>query len=228
MSEKLPSINNFNTMEKQKKLVISPEFAKKYLPHLNLADPLQTLAKLNQVIKVLKAQGKTYESLDEDSDREELDEAYDVYIQALAEILPEGYVLEPVSMPKLSKFWRGTDPFIILSLLSDNKNQLKLESEHPNVAHKWETSLSYGQIKDKNNVLPFVLALGFKEPVDFIRTIPRGESSDLYKDVIEVASGTVDFNDVREIAIRFNGKKPGNVFPPKFYRVVLRQKSIAA
>jgi hypothetical protein len=227
MPEKLLLINNSPNMELEKpQAFVSKDITNKLFPHLDLADPAQTQEKLSQFLKSLKSVGPYYEQLEDDYDPDELQEAYDAYIEKLQEILPTGYVLKEVSIPRNSDLWRGTDPLLIFSLLSSQDNKLKMDSDYPNVAHKWETSLSYGQPKAAKSALPFVLALGFKMPSKF--KSKKRETSPLYKDVIETASGNIDFDDARELAIRFNGKRKGQIFPPKFYEIVENKQAVAA
>jgi hypothetical protein len=203
--------------------ITSRSFIEKNFPDLDLKDQEQTINKLGKLFKSLKSSGQHYEKLagDETKEDENLAETYESYIDAFEKILPEGYELQTENKVSGSELWRGTDPLKLFSLLSGEKNKLKISSDFPNVAHKWSTSLSYGYGKD-SVALPFVLAFGFKRPENLHTKARR--TDDRFKDVIETTSGEINFNDVKELAIRLKGKSPGEIFPPKFYKLVKTDK----
>lgn len=199
----------------------------KVFPNLNLKEKKETLEKLSSLLSELEKGYKLQNNLtgEEKKDDEDLNEVYETYMEVIGNILPAGFAFEEISLPKSNILWRGTDPVVIFSLLSEKDSSLVVKSEFPNVAHRWETSLSYGVGKTAFD-LPFVFAFGFSRPKN-LKTIKR-EDSAVYKDVIETTEGDIDFANVQEIAIRLKGKKPGKVFPPKFYRLVQKEQQMAA
>ncbi len=206
---------------------VSKKVIDEVFPNLDLADKDKTLAKVEELLSKFKECKNFYEKLsgDENLEDEELLETYDNYIEAIENILPEGYRLRSISSPRDSSFWRGTDPFIVLSLLSGDKNKLKISSQYPNIAKNWQTAIAYGK-SSKSVDVPFVLTMGFQRPENL--KILKSESSDIYKDTIETAEGEIKFNDLKEIAIRLKGKQPGEVFPPRFYRLEKIDEAMAA
>ncbi|MFA5188116.1 MAG: hypothetical protein WC460_01995 [Patescibacteria group bacterium] len=219
--------SEFPLKQVKKTNLISKEFIEKNFPDLNLQDEKGTIRKLQNLLKNLAGSQKYVEDLagDETEGSEELSNAYESYKEAIEKILPPGYEMEEEKTIRYSDLWRGADPLAIFSLLSDKNNTIKISSSFPNVAHKWSTSLGYGYGRETVN-LPFVLAFGFKRPKNFITSARKNE--DAFKDVIESATGKINFNDVKEIAIRLKGKEPGKVFPPKFYRLNKVEKEALA
>jgi len=207
---------------------ISKEFIDKVFPHLDLKNRKETEKKLINLLESLEVSRRYYEDLagDETQENDELIKTYDAYKFVIEKILPSGYILIEEKMPRSSELWRGTDPLKIFSLMSDTGNALKIESDFPNVAHKWSTSLGYGHGRDTLS-MPFVLAMGFARPKDLV-TKNRKED-DKFKDTIETTEGEINFNNLRELAIRLKGKEPGQVFPPKFYKInKIEGESLAA
>jgi len=194
-------------------------FIKEVLPELDLKNPKKTAEKTLAMLKELEGCREYYEDLmgDEGEESEELQEAYAAYIAAIEKMLPEDCFLEETSRVSQANLWRGINPYIALSFLTNQDNNLKVKSERHNVAHDWRTSISYGGRPG----FPLNIALGFKKPKTLISK--KVEARDREKDIFETMEGEINFNDINEIAVRLKGKSPGQVFPPKFYKLVHKE-----
>lgn len=201
-------------------------------PDLDLSDRDETLKKLEELERPLAESLEKYKELVVEEEpkgfyfeAEEAAEVTDSYVKSIEGLLPAGYRFVEMSMPQGALSWRGSNPVDLLSLMSDEQASIHLESNFPNVARKWSTSLSYGRSKKVNPKMPFVLAIGFTKPKNW--EVKSHESNSVYKDSIERVEGDIEFDDVQCIAIRLKGKMKGQVFPPKFYKLQKKEKMAA-
>lgn len=211
---------NFN-FPPDPKQTLSQELIEEIFPRIDLADKEGTKTKLLTFLDEQKKARAKWENLegDEGLNDEELLDAYDAQVAAIGKILPQGYAFEPTYVAKESPRWRGTDPFAFLSMAADENNRLKVSANYPTVAHKWETSLMHGTRRTSSSAeLPFVLAFGFTPPTGFKTKESIRDKN--YNDTIDIVDGDLQLADIREIAIRLRGKAKGQIFPPRFYKLV--------
>lgn len=213
-------INKTHVKDKKNASEVSSVFP---LLKKNLQSHGQNYAELLEMIEQVNVGGieigKNLRVVDPE-DKEEyesaINENYRLIEKTINKILPEEYTIKEKYRPD-SKLWRGTNPYYVCGLLSGGKNKLIVESEYPNVAHKWETSLGHGVDKRESSKLPFVIAIGFDKPTEW--QIKKTQISPVFKDSIDTVDGKVGFDNVREIAVRLKGVKSGQVMPPKFYQI---------
>src|SRR3989339_870813 len=116
----------------------------------------------NLLLRINEIKNKSYQEIEGSDDQEEINECYREIKKAINDLLPVDYRLKEAEVGTDGLLWRGSNPVELLSLLADKNNKLKIESEKPNVATRWETSISYaGDTKNIIPALPFNMAIGF-------------------------------------------------------------------